>query len=148
METQNVSAQVYFKQLPSDPAAGQFGCNQTGDVLSTCVNDLNSDAQIENAFQSQLGLSEYYKSPGVFMAVKRDYMDQTMGTPPPGTSAPGGTSGPILQEPVTGSVQLAPKPVSSKSSFGSSSTSYSNFMWAGLIIVIAFILFYLIVIKN
>ena len=151
METQNVSAQVYFKQLPPDPGAGQFGCNQTGDVLSTCVNDLNSDAQIENAFQSQLGLSEYYKSPGVFMAVKRDYMDQTMGAP--------GTSEPISQEPMGPGIDVPETPnrsppminsgprLPSKSSFGSSSTS-SNFMYAALIIVIAFILFYLIVIKN
>ena len=78
MDTQNVSAQVYFKQLPPDPGAGQFGCNETGDVLSTCVNDVQTDSQIETAFQSQLDLSEYYKSPYVFDTMKRDYMDQTM----------------------------------------------------------------------
>lgn len=79
METQNVSAQVYFKQLPMDPNAGRYGCNNTNNILSTCVNDIDTDTQIENAFQSQFGLSEYYKTPGVFNAIKRDYIDQTMG---------------------------------------------------------------------
>jgi hypothetical protein len=79
METQNVSAQIYFKQLPLDPNAGRYGCDNTNNILSTCVNDIDTDAQIENAFQSQFGLSEYYKTPGVFNAIKRDYMDQTLG---------------------------------------------------------------------
>jgi hypothetical protein len=78
METQNVSAQLYFKQLPEDPSSGKFGCSETGNVLSTCVNDVQTDAQIETAFQSQLDLSEYYKSPYVFDTMKRDYMDKTM----------------------------------------------------------------------
>jgi hypothetical protein len=78
--TQNVSAQLYFKQLPEDPASGQYGCNQRqgSNILSTCVNDLSTDTNIENAFQDQLNLSEYYKSPGVFEAMKKDYMSQTM----------------------------------------------------------------------
>lgn len=62
MDTQNVSAQLYFKQLPVDPNA----------------NEVQSDAEIENAFQKQLDLSEFYKSPEVFEAVKRDFMEQTM----------------------------------------------------------------------
>ena len=62
MDTQNVSAQLYFKQLPVDPNA----------------NEVQSDAEIETAFQKQLDLSEFYKSPEVFEAVKRDFMDQTM----------------------------------------------------------------------
>jgi len=89
METsQNVSAQIYFKQLPPDPKAGQFGCSETGDLLSTCVDDFNTDIQIENAFQQQLDLSEYYKSPGVFETMKRDFMDKTME----------GSNTPVLQE--------------------------------------------------
>ena len=89
METsQNVSAQIYFKQLPPDPKAGQFGCSDTGDLLSTCVDDFNTDFQIENAFQQQLDLSEYYKSPGIFETMKRDFMDKTME----------GSNTPILQE--------------------------------------------------
>jgi hypothetical protein len=83
METQNVSAQVYFKQLPTDPNAGRYGCNNTDNLLSTCVNDVETDANIENAFQSQFGLSEYYKTPGVFNAIKTDFIDKTMGNEGP-----------------------------------------------------------------
>ena len=147
METQNVSAQVYFKQLPSDPGAGQFGCQDTGDLLSTCVNDVDSDAQIENAFQSQFGLSEYYKSPGVFMAMKRDYMDQVMGAPTseqvpnPGLDIPGK---PVPTKPMIRSGPRLP----SKSSFGSSSSSNDNMMYCGAIVVLLLVLFYLTVIKK
>ncbi len=78
METQNVSAQLYNKQLPSDPNAGSYNCQPAYPYLSTCVNNTTTDAQIENAFQDQLNLSEYYKSPNVFNTIKRDFMDQTM----------------------------------------------------------------------
>jgi hypothetical protein len=60
MEPQSVSAQLYFKQLS----------NQKGDP--------ESDKSIEEAFQKQLDLSEYYKSKYVFDTMKRDYMDKTM----------------------------------------------------------------------
>jgi hypothetical protein len=62
MDTQNVSAQLYFKQLPIDQTA----------------NETQSDAEIETAFQKQLDLSEFYKSSNVFDAVKRDFMDKTV----------------------------------------------------------------------
>lgn len=68
MESQSVSAQLYFKQLS----------NQKGDP--------ESDKSIEEAFQKQLDLSEYYKSKYVFDTMKRDYMDKTMegsDAPPP-----------------------------------------------------------------
>jgi hypothetical protein len=78
MDTQNVSAQLYNKQLPSDKGAGNYNCQVVYPYLSTCVDDVKSDSQIENAFQDQLNLSEYYKSPGVFDAVKRDFMNQAM----------------------------------------------------------------------
>ena len=61
MDAQNVSAQLYFKQLPEDANAGP----------------IQTDAQIENAFQNQLNLSEYYKSPVVFETMKNDYMNKT-----------------------------------------------------------------------
>ena len=48
MDTQNVSAQLYFKQLENIDGNAQ------------------SDASIENTFQKQLDLSEYYKSKNVF----------------------------------------------------------------------------------
>ena len=78
METKNVSAQLYFKQLPEDRSAASYNCEDTFPNLSTCVNNVETDKAIENAFQKQLNLSEYYKSPEVFEAVKEDFMDQTM----------------------------------------------------------------------
>jgi hypothetical protein len=79
MDTQNVSAQLYMKQLPYDGAQGRYNCEDIpGNVLSTCIDGQLSDEQIENAFQKQLNLSEYYKSPMVFETVKQDFMDRTM----------------------------------------------------------------------
>ena len=78
MDTQNVSAQLYFKQLPQDPAQASYNCTNVPEGLSTCVDPVSSDRQIEDAFQKQLNLSEYYKSPRVFDAVKRQYMDPVM----------------------------------------------------------------------
>jgi len=77
METQNVSAQVYKKQLP-DQFDGQFGCMYTDPFLSTCVQDVSSDKSIEDAFQKQLDLSLYYKNKKVFDSMKQEYMSQTM----------------------------------------------------------------------
>ena len=78
MDTQNVSAQLYFKQLTEDKASGNYNCKNTYPNLSTCVNDVNTDAQIENAFQDQLDLSEIYKSPVIFNRMKQEFMDKTM----------------------------------------------------------------------
>ena len=78
MDTQNVSAQLYLKQLPSDPQSGSFNCGDAYPNLSTCVNNVATDAQIENAFQDQLDLSLIYKSPEIFNKVKSQYMDKTM----------------------------------------------------------------------
>ena len=63
MNTQNVSAQLYNKQLPS---------------FSQNADNVETDANIENAFQKQLDLSEYYKSPEIFEVMKAKYMDKTM----------------------------------------------------------------------
>jgi hypothetical protein len=78
MDTQNVSAQLYFKQLAPDAGENSYNCTTVPDGLSTCVDPVSSDKQIEDAFQEQLNLSEYYKSPQVFDAVKRQYMDPVM----------------------------------------------------------------------
>lgn len=78
MDTQNVSAQLYFEQLPLDPNAGSFNCETVPEGLSTCVDPVSSDAQIERAFQEQLNLSLYYKDPVVFETMKSTFMDQTM----------------------------------------------------------------------
>ena len=79
MNSQNVSAQLYNKQLTPDPKEGVYGCDsQTYPYLSTCVDNTKTDTNIENAFQKQLDLSEYYKSPNVFNAMKKEYSDNTM----------------------------------------------------------------------
>ena len=102
METQNVSAQLYFKQLPEDTSSANFNCQNTYPNLSTCVNNVETDTAIENAFVKQLKLSEYYKSPEVFETMKQEYMDKTMEH----------KNEPL--EPVKSSVYPTPPPVSSK----------------------------------
>ena len=78
--TQNISAQLFAKELPTPSQANFNGCKQdfTSPYLTTCLNNVASDAAVENAFQKQLNLSEYYKSPYVFETIKRDYMSKTM----------------------------------------------------------------------
>ena len=65
METQNVSAQLYYKQLPMDPNSGIY-CGTENELLSTCVSNVVSDANIERAFQEQVLLSEKY----VFLSIQ------------------------------------------------------------------------------
>jgi hypothetical protein len=98
MDTQNVSAQLYFKQMAPDPASGSFNCEDTYPNLSTCVQPVPTDAQIENAFQKQLNLSEYYKSPEVFDTVKKNYTDQTMEREPPAKPQPAPPNPPAVPE--------------------------------------------------
>ena len=50
METRNVSAQLYYKQLPKDTAASLYNCENTFPNLSTCVNNVETDKQLENAY--------------------------------------------------------------------------------------------------
>ena len=78
MDTQNVSAQLYLKQLPADRLSGSFNCSDAYPNLSTCVNNVAADAQIETAFQEQLDLSLIYKSPEIFNKIKTQFMDKTM----------------------------------------------------------------------
>ena len=78
METRNVSAQLYYKQLPKDNAASLYNCENTFPDLSTCVNNVETDKQLENAYQQQLNLSEMYKSPEIFKKMKEEFTEQTM----------------------------------------------------------------------
>jgi hypothetical protein len=78
MDTQNVSAQLYEKQLPDVPLDYNCITDPTVPFLQTCVSDTQTDVNIENAFQKQLDLSEYYKSPLVFNQMKEEFMDKTM----------------------------------------------------------------------
>ena len=78
--SQNISAQLFVKELPAANRADFTGCKQdfSSQNFTTCVNNVDSDAAVENAFQSQLSLSEYYKSPEVFNTIKNNYMSQTV----------------------------------------------------------------------
>ena len=114
MESQSVSAQLYFKQLS----------NQQGDA--------ESDKSIEEAFQKQLDLSEYYKSKYVFDTMKRDYMDKTMeGSDAPSEPVPVAqpTAPPVLR-PTPKNTNVgspsgsASKP--SKSSFGATKSTFGS----------------------
>jgi len=155
METsQNVSAQVYFKQLPNDPNAGNFGCNNKGDgILSTCVNDVDTDKNIENAFQDQLDLSEYYKSPEVFDQMKKRYMDPTMENlnadqpqEVPKTVVP---MVPVPQKTPVGPTDFLDKKIS-KSTFGGSKSNFGPFNNQMLLIllVLGILFFYFFVLKK
>jgi len=80
MEVGNVSAQLFVKQLPINQNAAYTGCKQdfNTEYLTTCVNNEQSDIAIEGAFQQQLSLSETYKSPYIFDAIKNQYISKTM----------------------------------------------------------------------
>jgi hypothetical protein len=75
MENQNVSAQLYYEQLPDQ-------------------------GSIEDAFQSQLDMSVHYKKPSVYNQFKKSYSDQTMPLMPDQESGPDYESGPesVTQE--------------------------------------------------
>ena len=105
MESQSVSAQLYFKQLS----------NQKGDP--------ESDKSIEEAFQKQLDLSEYYKSKAVFDTMKRDYMDKTMegsDTPPPEVPVAPVPTQPVLTPTPKNTNVGSPSSGPTKSTFGAS----------------------------
>lgn len=88
--TQNVSAQLFTKQLRPDELASYYGCNDTPYIpyLTTCVDSNVSDTQIENAFQKQMNLADYYKGKSVFETMKREFMDQVMDKPPEPETVP------------------------------------------------------------
>ena len=75
--SQNISAQLFVKELPAANRADFTGCKNFSPNFTTCVNNVESDAAVENAFQKQLSLSEYYKSPEVFNTIKNNYMNKT-----------------------------------------------------------------------
>ena len=73
METQNISAQLFVKQLPQAQLASFDGAktDYNTNYLNTSVNYPESDRNIEEAFQKQLDLSDYYKSVQVFDTMKK-----------------------------------------------------------------------------
>jgi hypothetical protein len=168
MDVQNVSAQLFVKQLPPDQKATYYGCrsdfNAPGeDEMTTCVEPVSSDAQIENAFQEQLDLTEYYKSPAVFNTMKKDFMEKTMGgyvnipntnfpiKPPPSAIPPAKLNIPddprdFLQMELdkgkvpatTGAGNEAPQP--GKSTFGASISDLPSWAWFFIILAVLIIL--------
>jgi len=147
MNTQNVSAQLYEKLLPDQSLTYNCKTDPTLPYLETCFDPVDSDKKIENAFQGQLDLSEYYKSPEVFNKMKQTYYDQTM-------------EGEVNNQPI---VEVRATPVlynssdtilntvgprdylekNIKESFGSSMNG-TNFYYVLAFIVFVFILYYLI----
>jgi len=81
METQNISAQLFVKQLPQAQLASFNGAktDYNTNYLNTSVNYPDSDRNIEDAFQKQLDLSDYYKSSQVFDKMKQVF-DTNEGT--------------------------------------------------------------------
>ena len=81
METQNISAQLFVKQLPQAQLASFDGAktDYNTNYLNTSVNYPESDRNIEDAFQKQLNLSDYYKSVQVFDKMKQIF-DTNEGT--------------------------------------------------------------------
>jgi hypothetical protein len=114
MEVQNISAQLFQKQLPREEKP---------------INDdflLQTDANIENAFQKQLDLSDFYKGQSVFDKIKQEFIDQA--SPPPTV-------------PVNVIPSNLAKVVPSKESFGKSDNSKLYLLIA---MVILFIIVFLL----
>ena len=139
---ENVAAQLFVKELPPTGRAYFDGAQQDfrSKYLTTNVDNVASDAAIENAFQKQLELTEYYKSPAVFETIKDNYMSKTMDAEYQLKKVD------LEPEQVTGKTGSQPIDVNvgTKSSFGSSpkpSGGNNNFI---LILVIVFIFLYLI----
>ena len=73
----NVSYQLFNKQL-TELQHLNYACPQDGKYLSTCISEQDSGVLVENAFQSQLRLSEYYKGQTKFEVIKTNFMDRVM----------------------------------------------------------------------
>jgi len=139
MEITNISAQLYNKQLKPDELASYYGCKDDimTDYLTTCVDDVKSDAQLERTFQKQLDLSDYYKGISVFDQIKKDFMDRDMENDnhPPGRTGPPEQVNRIRQ-PITHSkavphIEVGPRDylkesIKSKEFFGAKKKHHSN----------------------
>jgi hypothetical protein len=77
----NVSYQLFNKQLGEyEGTTTGYYCTENQNMYdtyaSTCVNYFESKVQVENAFQSQLNLSELYKGVTPFNVIKTNFMDR------------------------------------------------------------------------
>jgi len=152
--TQNISAQLFVKELPAAQRADFNGCQQDfrANHFTTCVNNVASDTAVEQAFQKQLSLSEYYKSPEVFNTLKQNYMAKTMeghfeteqvnpNAPTPQTVPPDGSSAPLNQtvgprDFIQGGIKNSGLYVER---FGEMASNTPTTTWIILIAIIAFI---------
>jgi hypothetical protein len=144
--SQNIGAQLFVKELPAAFRADFTGCKQdfNSGAFTTCVNYLESDADIENAFQKQLNLSEYYKSPEVFETLKQNYMMKTMEshfeTEPVNLNPDSGKNDVPIQQPDLSSMvqqNIKDSGIFTKSTFGAMENS--NII---LFVIVLAILFY------
>jgi len=153
--TQNISAQLFVKELPAAQRADFNGCQQDfrSPNFTTCVNNIASDNAVEQAFQKQLSLSEYYKSPEVFNTLKNNYMAKTMeghfeteeinpNAPTPQTLPPDGSSAPLNKtvgprDFIQGGIKKSGLYTETFGSMGGMSTT----TWILIIAIIAFIIY-------
>jgi len=147
-EVRNVSAQLFAKELPLDEKATYYGCKNDFLTrnLTTCVNYLESDSQIENAFQKQLSLSNYYKGTSVFEKIKDDYMDQTMEHENKTTETLFLPNQPKITSKATPILPVGPRDFLSKSTFGE--TKGFEITGKSLIIMILVIVGVIIIMNN
>ena len=142
MDTQNVSAQLYMKQLPNDSMESSY-CGDSNGYLNTCVNATKSDAMIENAFQQQMELAEIFKSPQIFENTKNTFMNQVMGYTEPGPVSeitqliPRESSRRIPKETMKPSKSL---PSTVKESFGEMSSGTKTALIVVVLIILAILI--------
>jgi hypothetical protein len=154
METQNISAQLFVKQLPQAQLASFDGAktDYNTNYLNTSVNYPESDRNIEETFQKQLDLSDYYKSVQVFDEMKKvfDTNEGNFNTttniapdrnfkknPFKGNILPVGPRDSVYDEPKDSLVNKAKESfgnvnMHSKESFGNVNKNYSNDSFFGL----------------
>jgi len=76
MEVSNVSRQLYEEQLPNSSQPNGFSTINVN-TKQTVDNSYMSENNIEDAFQKQLDLSEYYKGYTPYQVIKKEYSDHT-----------------------------------------------------------------------
>ena len=82
---QNVSQQLFTKQLNVPDQASNYGCynDLTLKFLSTCVDPLQSQVEIETAYQEQIKLAEYYKTQKIYSSGSKQQQQRIINTPAP-----------------------------------------------------------------
>lgn len=79
MDNNNISYQLFVKQLPNSSKASSFNCNTYESIKSIeCTDNEISDSDIELAFQNQLDLSEFYKTPLLIDSLRQEFRDSIM----------------------------------------------------------------------